>query len=383
MGKRTTIALIIALLIIVTGYGIAVGESRNVKEDGTHVYRNVNNVVFIEANEIAELLDMQADYSGAFLAFRGQTSAEDIIYIDKQTFTYKGYKHMLLVPYKRIDSKIYIDETFLYILGLGLNKYTYNVIITNASIANNEETQAHVFLIKSINLPTTNIKHNSIPILMYHKIAEPSAGNPMRQLYVSTENFNEQMRTLKENGYNTVTMEEVYRHWEYGDPLPEKPIVLSFDDGYLTDLINANPILIRHEYRGNFYVNPGGVLNNSPGLMSIEQIQMLAGYGHLIGSHGYYHSDLSMLSAHLTDIELSWSKATLESWLGRMVEHFCYPYGRYQSYTLKALEDIGYKTALTTQYGFANSNQDYYQLARIRINYSDDLRTFKRKVGIR
>ena len=81
---------------------------------------------------------------------------------------------------------------------------------------------------------------NAVPILMYHVIAHKPPGARFPDLYVPRAVFAAQMRTLAANGYHVVTLQEVYDHW-HGAPLPRKPVVVSFDDGFRNQYTHALP----------------------------------------------------------------------------------------------------------------------------------------------
>src|SRR5919198_1664843 len=86
--------------------------------------------------------------------------------------------------------------------------------------------------------------HNRpVPILMYHVIAAPPAGTAYPELFVRPADFAGQMRWLSRHGYHAVTLRSVYDYWVQGTPLPSRPIVVSFDDGYLSDHTQALPVL--------------------------------------------------------------------------------------------------------------------------------------------
>ncbi|MGN6190133.1 MAG: hypothetical protein ACTHOE_14670, partial [Conexibacter sp.] len=83
----------------------------------------------------------------------------------------------------------------------------------------------------------------AVPILMYHVISDPLPGSPYPELYVPKDEFAEQMRALKDAGYTAVTLQEWWDSWHAHGPLPAKPVVVSFDDGYHSHLANALPVL--------------------------------------------------------------------------------------------------------------------------------------------
>ena len=86
--------------------------------------------------------------------------------------------------------------------------------------------------------------HESVPILMYHVINPPPAGAKFPGLYVSPEEFADQMHALADAGFHAVTMDQMRANWTRGTPLPAgKPIVLSFDNGYQSQYTQALPVL--------------------------------------------------------------------------------------------------------------------------------------------
>src|ERR671932_2230061 len=75
-----------------------------------------------------------------------------------------------------------------------------------------------------------------VPILMYHVIGVHPAGAPNAGLYVTARDFAAQVRWLARHRYHAVTLDRVYEYWRRGRPLPSRPVVLSFDDGYPGDV---------------------------------------------------------------------------------------------------------------------------------------------------
>ena len=90
----------------------------------------------------------------------------------------------------------------------------------------------------------------SVPILMYHLIGNPPAGEPYPDLFVSRPDFVVQMRYLEAHGYTAVTLTQVDAFWHGNGRLPAKPVVLTFDDGYRSDWVVAAPILQRIGWPG-------------------------------------------------------------------------------------------------------------------------------------
>ncbi len=203
-----------------------------------------------------------------------------------------------------------------------------------------------------------------VPILMYHYIrVNPDPSDRLGfSLSIPPAEFDRQMRYLAEDGYGTVSFDQIY---DSSQPLPEKPILLTFDDGYADAYTAAFPVLQRYGFQATFYVVTDFV--GRPGYLTVEQIREMAAAGMSFGSHSVSHLSLTTLSAERLERELSQSRTQLESLLERPVLDLCYPLGRFNQPVRQAVERAGYRSATTTQYGFASSAGDQLLLPRIRI----------------
>ncbi len=203
-----------------------------------------------------------------------------------------------------------------------------------------------------------------VPILMYHYIrVNPDPSDRLGfSLSIPPAEFDRQMRYLAEDGYGTVSFDQIY---DSSQPLPEKPILLTFDDGYADAYTAAFPVLQRYGFQATFYVVTDFV--GRPGYLTVEQIREMAAAGMSFGSHSVSHLSLTTLSAERLERELSQSRTQLESLLERPVLDLCYPLGRFNQPVRQAVERAGYRSATTTEYGFASSGGDQLLLPRIRI----------------
>src|SRR5262245_5247171 len=86
-------------------------------------------------------------------------------------------------------------------------------------------------------------RKNGIPILMYHKVGNPPPDSKLKKLWVSADQLREQMSYLASHGYTPILFKDLYRHWDKKSPLPPKPVLITFDDGYANNFENALPIL--------------------------------------------------------------------------------------------------------------------------------------------
>ena len=224
------------------------------------------------------------------------------------------------------------------------------------------------------NQPVTIVPE--IPIVMYHEIGNPDG--PWEKLYVSKENFSDQIKYLFENGFNTITISDLQANREGKKNLPENPIILTFDDGYSSCYNYIFPLLKENNMTAVFYIYPGKF--NKYNSLTEEQIKELADYGIEIGSHSMSHLNMTDFSTKQLIYEIRRSKEILEQITGKKISSFCYPAGRYSKKIIDILIQEGYENAVTTQPGFADPNQNDFELKRIRINFEDSLRTFAKKI---
>lgn len=225
--------------------------------------------------------------------------------------------------------------------------------------------------------PPTPERVIGVPILMYHHVGEapPDADRLRRNLTVSTADFDAQMSYLLQAGYTPVTGAQLFKALFYSKPLPPKPVLLTFDDGYLDNYTVAAPILKKYGFTGIFYIISGKV--GSGDYMSWEQVAELARLGMDIGSHSVSHPDLTTLSPADLSGELKESAAAIRSRLGQPVYWFCYPAGKYNDGVKAAAREAGYLLAVTTDWGDAQSSADPLGLKRYRIRSETGVEGFR------
>lgn len=207
-----------------------------------------------------------------------------------------------------------------------------------------------------------------IPILMYHVIAEPPAGAPYPELYVSAGDFGRQVGWLAQHGFHGVTLRDAYLHWSVGRALPSRPVVISFDDGYHSQFAAAAPILHRHGWPGVLNLEVRN-LERSWGI-SPRQVRMLIADGWELDAHTLTHPDLRTVDAARLEREVAGSRAVLSKRFDVPVDFFCYPAGRLDDTVAAAVRSAGYLGATTTEPGFATPG-DMFRLNRVRVDRSD------------
>jgi len=216
-----------------------------------------------------------------------------------------------------------------------------------------------------------------VPILMYHVINTAPPGTPNPDLWVPADAFAAQVRALAGAGYHGVTLAQVWDHWKRGVALPAKPVVLSFDDGYLSDYTKARPVLASLHWPGVLNL----VLHNlGPGGLTRFEVRALLADGWELDSHTINHLDLTTLSPSAVRHELVGSRARLRRLFDVPARFFCYPSGRFNPAVEAAVRNAGYAAATTTLPGLARPDRPY-ELARIRVDAGDSAEALLAKLG--
>jgi peptidoglycan/xylan/chitin deacetylase (PgdA/CDA1 family) len=225
--------------------------------------------------------------------------------------------------------------------------------------------------------PLVRTHNRRVPILMYHVIGVPGPGTPNIDLWVSSSTFAAQMDWLARHGYHVVALQEVYDYW-HGAPLPPKPVVVSFDDGFHGHYTKATPILAEHQWAGtlNLAISHLSRANRfTPWMVR----RMLAANWEL-DSHTRTHAYLPGMDGAALQDEVVGSRRFLRSTFRVQVNFLCYPFGAYSAGVITAVRAAGYAGATTTEYGLARRDEPY-GLDRIRISHGDGVSGLARKLG--
>jgi peptidoglycan/xylan/chitin deacetylase (PgdA/CDA1 family) len=211
-----------------------------------------------------------------------------------------------------------------------------------------------------------------IPILNYHKI--DTAYNIA--LSLTPQEFDDQMAFLYENGYHTITPDQLMGYLKYGRELPEKPILLSFDDGYLDNYTNAYFIMKKYGFTATIFLVTSKI-GQDPRFMSWDQIREMQQNGFVFGSHTVDHQPLTSLSPEAALNELEESSRIIEEQLGTKPRYFAYPSGAYNRQVEELVRQAGYRAAFTVRYGQAGLESDPLAIERIPIfKSSQSFRSF-------
>lgn len=216
-----------------------------------------------------------------------------------------------------------------------------------------------------------------IPVLMYHYIrVNPTAGDPVGySLSVTPADFASQMNYLSQHGYQSMTLDQMGAALANKEPLPRKPVVITFDDGYADFYTQAYPILKSLGLKGLNFVITG--LVGAPNYLTWNQITEMAGSGLItFGSHTVHHYALTYLNNQQVQLEVEQSKNVLQAHVGYPVNWFAYPYGNVNNRVEGIVRQAGYTGAFGTANGDYLSTDYMFTLPRVRVSGGESLATF-------
>ncbi|HWR43284.1 polysaccharide deacetylase family protein [Sporomusa sp.] len=200
-----------------------------------------------------------------------------------------------------------------------------------------------------------------VPILNYHKI-----DSFYHALSIPPQEFEEQMAYLSQNGFTTITPDQLMSYLNQGKELPEKPILITFDDGYLDNYTNAYPIMKKYGFTATIFLVTN-LVGHDERFMSWDQVREMQKDGFVFGSHTVSHAALTKLSREQVMEELVTSRKEMEQQLGGKIRYFAYPTGAYNLQIEEMVKQAGYKAAFTIRYGQAGAESNPYALERIPI----------------
>jgi peptidoglycan/xylan/chitin deacetylase (PgdA/CDA1 family) len=211
-----------------------------------------------------------------------------------------------------------------------------------------------------------------IPILLYHHVVPDP--KPTRY-WTSNADFEAQMDDLQRLGYRTITIAQLTQAVDHGEALPEKPIVITFDDGDIDAYQNALPILSDHHMVAVMYVVANRV--GAEGYLSADQIRDMVAAGWEIGSHSMTHPHLASVSWVQLRTELLKSRLDLEEVVGEAITTFAYPYGEVMPDFADKVHEYGYTSAVGLGLTVLQRPQDMYYLSRREVEGGVGLQDFE------
>ena len=228
---------------------------------------------------------------------------------------------------------------------------------------------------------------------MYHRVIDDSKYAGVYDTYVNLENFEKQMKYIKDNGYEAITFEDI-ANGEYKNRFNKKYVIITFDDGYKDNLKNALPILKKYNLKAVLFYVTAETYNrwdtnveNRPKekkfeLMNLEEIKELYSSGLIeIGGHTTTHLDMPLIELGELKKDLEESRDKIKKITGKKPVSFAYPWGRNNEICRKIVEEVGYKFAVSTESGSPCFSDDLFEIVRVGIYSKDDIKKFEQKIS--
>lgn len=228
--------------------------------------------------------------------------------------------------------------------------------------------------VSSIQLPASSFQPKSsgrsltVPILYYHYIGEnPNKEDEARDnLSINPKTFDSQLNFITQNGYTPITLDSLYGSLKSGTSLPPKPVILTFDDGYIDFYINAYPAVKKYGFQTTVFI-PTGLIGGSY-YLTWDQIKEMSSSGLVsFQAHSVSHSMLTELSSDKLRYEVFESKKALEQILGKPVNFFAYPYGVSDPRVWQEVQKAGYLGGLGTWFSKDINEGFIFDMPRIKI----------------
>lgn len=205
-------------------------------------------------------------------------------------------------------------------------------------------------------------------VLNYHKI-----DNMHISLSVKPEDFERQMKYLAEHNFHSITPQELYAALVGGAELPENPVLITFDDGYMDNYTNAYPILKKYGLKATMFVITGFLDRAQPGYFTWGQAAEMEASGLInIESHTVTHTSLTDLTEEQVKMELERSKNDIERRLGKQVDFLAYPTGTYNLHIAALVKEAGYKGAFTVKYGNVDRASNVFAIERVPVFHTEN-----------
>jgi peptidoglycan/xylan/chitin deacetylase (PgdA/CDA1 family) len=244
------------------------------------------------------------------------------------------------------------------------------------------------FLIFSARYNWWRIPHSykKARVLMYHSISEHIRNEKHNKWRVKPKDFEKQMNWFYKNNWKSFTISELVKL----DEIPKKSFVVTFDDGFEDNFLNAFPILKKYNFKATIYLVPNqktnhweekntSVLSN---LLNNEQILQMQNSGLIeFGSHTLSHVNLSTINDEQLLNELKKSKEEVEKITNQECEAFAYPYGKFDDNIVNSVKRVGYKNATVVKRGLFKKDDDVFTIKRVGILGTESFFDFLLKIS--
>lgn len=197
-----------------------------------------------------------------------------------------------------------------------------------------------------------------IPVVMFHSVSA-RRGDPY---CVPPKDFEHEMKWLHDNGYRTLSLDDVYEGLATRTAFPARSVALTFDDGYEDNYTDALPVLRRYGFCATVFIITGDI--GKPGYLAAPQILAMERDGVRAECHTVTHRHLSALPPDTQLHELQDSRTVLERLLGRPVYYLAYPYGDHDAETTKLAKELGYRLCFDADGGAGHMDDPHMDFPR-------------------
>jgi peptidoglycan/xylan/chitin deacetylase (PgdA/CDA1 family) len=226
--------------------------------------------------------------------------------------------------------------------------------------------------------------YQTVPILVYHNFSKKKSDKTA----VSQNDFEAQMNYLKQNGYHVVSMDQFLNFIDYKTQLPEKSIVITFDDAWRSAFDIALPILIKYGFTATFFIYTDFIGGGKA--LTWKQIETLSKIGFDIQCQTKTHRNLAVPKKNESlkeyfksiEMEINYPKKLIKSKLNIDCKYLAYPYGATNNLVIALLKKYGYRAAFTIDRKPNPFFVDQYKIYRSVIYGSYDMDNFKNNLSV-
>lgn len=215
---------------------------------------------------------------------------------------------------------------------------------------------------------TSSSRSVQIPILIYHSIRPHIKGESKLQdeYDVTPELFEQELAYIHENNFHPISFAELNAYFEGNSLLPEKPVILTFDDGWKNQYKYAFPLLEKYGIKATFFIYSNPIDHNKAHWMSWDEVRALDRAGMEIGGHSRTHPVLVKMTDNAKlEWEIAGGKKIIEDELGHAIQVFAYPFGSDNPEVQKTVINAGYKMARIIAHGKWNDPAHRYQITGV------------------
>lgn len=198
-------------------------------------------------------------------------------------------------------------------------------------------------------------------VLNYHMV-----NSMFISLAIEPDDFDWQMKYLVDHGYHSISTDELYDFLAGKGTLPDRPVLITFDDGYVDNYTTAYPILKKYNLKATIFIVTGFVSKRN-GYLTWDQLREMEKNGITAQSHTVTHAPLPELPDERIREELALSKRQAETELGHPIDFIAYPTGVHDLHIVGIAKEAGYKGGFTVKYGNVDRASNVYALERVPI----------------